>query len=964
MLYCPSVLMMVAVVTAGDSTMPAGMLNDRLKLLPLHVERKVQHAWQVLAAQTGAVPITAAVVRAVPALADAAGGLMVLLAVQPKGELLHSTWSAHVGLVDALGHGCTRGIKGSSLGQAAIHAANDVATFRGDVRAARRSAVAQGMPDQSPRDLSGDSRLLATWARGLEHRLCADGAASLGFAAGMWAAGGWFQSPAAALSMPSTPAALRAEVDRVEREIATLTAQREAGRQQAPPVGLAGAAAGSPPIVPMVALASVAGPSPHGSRPRGDGSDPGSRRSGSRESHRSRSSQASVTLALAGVVARLVSAGVPERVAQVLARQGVVAERLQSYGIEAISAALEDHVALSAIERLSLSLALGAGSHAPAAYSPMAPQPPVPPPSVPAPAAPPAPAPAPAPSPPPVMGAAVGSTVPRAPLTIDECRRAIVGGGHAHRMPGSVQSLAFYQQLWRECIGSLFAYPSPGVAPSPTAVPPGPPVVPPVAPSAPPAPAAPPLAPVPPVPPVTLPTPPVPPVPPVPLPTPPVPPVPLPTLPPPPPSALPPAALPEASAAPAFQTALLATPGTRELFAQVPLAYVLEAVRHCCEAMGVSLTASAGMVVPILGARIAQAFATANVRAGQAVQRAIDGGCPPEGVPGVVLAQLPPASGTGGAMRAAAASSGGGRAASGGALEAATQAAARIAAKPADLQAIDFLHTLSGESGSDGRLRAQVATLSLDAGMGADLCLLLAQENLESVKSGVLAALDPLASRVYALVIDVRERLLGARGRHYEHLFSPTGTASSVAKLVEAAAAGKLTSELVVGKQLSSFAMLCAWAPLAALVQESSPRDPTAAQAMLAMHAEAFGRGSTVQDLSIELAITPVFAAYTAEFARYARGGLATATTWASVREQVEQRSGRAALLRMSAVAAREGGAGRDADPAKAAEAARKVKAAKEREDREEAKKAKEAGAAAAASGAPAAAAPAAAAKK
>ena len=44
----------------------------------------------------------------------------------------------------------------------------------------------------------------------------------------------------------------------------------------------------------------------------------------------------------------------------------------------------------------------------------------------------------------------------QAPTTIDACRRALVAGGHSHRMPGSVQSLAFYQQLWRDCIGCFY----------------------------------------------------------------------------------------------------------------------------------------------------------------------------------------------------------------------------------------------------------------------------------------------------------------------------------------------------------------------------------------------------------------------------------------------------------------------------------------------------------------------------
>ena len=611
-----------------------------------------------------------------------------------------------------------------------------------------------------------------------------------------------------------------------------------------------------------------------------------------------------------------------------LARQGVVAERLPSYGLAVISAALEDHVALSAVERMSLAMALGTGERAPTAVPTIEPTaghaPTMAPAAVPATTAyvpvPPAPARPPAPAPAPTQHAP-----PQAPTTVDACRRALVAGGHSHRMPGSVQSLAFYQQLWRECIGCLYA-----PLASPAAVAGSPPIVPPApapAPTPPPAMAAlPPIVP----PPTTA------------------------------PSAAPSTTpAPHASAAAAFQAQLLATAGTRELFANVPVACVLEAVRHCCEAVGVSFTSSPGMVVSILGVRIAQALAAANVRAEQAVQRAVDAGCPPEGVPGVVLAQLPPAGGAGGPNRSAQLPSSG--RASGGALDAAARAAARMAARPGDMQAIERLHTLSGESGSDDRLRAQVSSLSLDAGMGADLCLLLAQENLDSIKSGVLAALDPLASRAYALVSDVRERLLGARVRHYERLFS-TGMASPVAKLVEAAAAGKLTSELVVGKALGAFPMLCVWAPLTALVRESSPRDSTAGQALLEMHAEAFGRGHGTprpEDLSIELAVTPVFTAYAAEFARYARGGLAAAPTWSSIREQVDKRSGREALLRMSAAAAREGsGAGREA----AAERDRKAKAAKEREEREEAKKAekaaKEAGAAAAAAaaGAPAAA--------
>ena len=303
---------------------PDGVLDARHEL-PLFTSRAT-------------VPIAMRVAEACAIeLGDAQGGEMVLLAVSPRGGVVHSTWSAFVAVCDYRGRTVFRAMRGSVFARAVRTAHADLVLNDGNAGLLQQQAARHFDRAQQPRGSdAGDAGKLASWARGLEagmkdriHLSHIEG--GWGVPAELFDAGGYFLSPldAADGAPPETPVAgsLAAQTAAIEHEIRVLSERldRSGGAASGGAnsgAHVAAALALSPPSVPLShADASVPGVAPAGGRVSPAGS---------------LGSRGSLDSAVSDIATSLVRAGVPSRASRVLAKAGVLPSHLPTLQYESL----------------------------------------------------------------------------------------------------------------------------------------------------------------------------------------------------------------------------------------------------------------------------------------------------------------------------------------------------------------------------------------------------------------------------------------------------------------------------------------------------------------------------------------------------------------------------------------------------------------------------------------------------
>jgi hypothetical protein len=297
-----------------------------------------------------------------------------------------------------------------------------------------------------------------------------------------------------------------------------------------------------------------------------------------------------------------------------------------------------------------------------------------------------------------------------------------------------------------------------------------------------------------------------------------------------------------------------------------------------------------------------------------------------------IVSALPRIAATGSSGTAAAGESG----------DALTRAAESLASQPEAKAGVQRLVRLGESGGDDAALRAAARALETSGTFGADIALILHQENLEKAPTGA----SPAASTLLAQMRQIRRYLLAARARWLEP-YVPSGRSAEA--LVKAAMSGELKVETLTGAkaggkaEASIRALMVIWPTLIALVRETSPRDATAESALLIMAKEAFDDAATNPAGALRMVIVDVFAELRKRSAQYLTGVDPEMASWDVVRRHVAGESQRKWLLSGTY----GGKANAEQKTPEQLAAAAKAKADRERADREK----RDAAAAAAASG-------------
>ena len=214
----------------------------------------------------GLVPIGRKVAELVPAVSDAAGGFMLLVASGDRatGDLpgvLNSTWAALVLLEDAAGNVTIRAVRGAQFVAACDAAQLDIGEARrvggaGISKAAAVVAAAESgagfATSQAPVELKGDRKVLAVWGAERARALVNSAGVSLldgGFSPPVpmarFSASGWFEaSPAPPLpqrvvvvdGVVTSPDVLRARAETLQQEVRSL---EQSSRRAASSAGVA-----------------------------------------------------------------------------------------------------------------------------------------------------------------------------------------------------------------------------------------------------------------------------------------------------------------------------------------------------------------------------------------------------------------------------------------------------------------------------------------------------------------------------------------------------------------------------------------------------------------------------------------------------------------------------------------------------------------------------------------------------
>ena len=208
------------------------------------------------------------------------------------------------------------------------------------------------------------------------------------------------------------------------------------------------------------------------------------------------------------------------------------------------------------------------------------------------------------------------------------------------------------------------------------------------------------------------------------------------------------------------------------------------------------------------------------------------------------------------------------------------------------------LYKLTDKPDSGDLIRAGSRAMETNGKYGADIALILHQENLDRTPSGASGA----AAQVLTHLRVVRTCLLAARARRFEpwSLLSTT----KVEELVKAAMTGNMTVALITGaaaaeKPEAKLACLAkAWPMVCELVRESSPRDPSVVSAFLLMAKEGFDPMVNVPGNALRVVFTDVFEEMRKRADDYRQGVAPVMQTWAVVRERSSELASRQLAVR------------------------------------------------------------------
>ena len=333
-------------------------------------------------------------------------------------------------------------------------------------------------------------------------------------------------------------------------------------------------------------------------------------------------------------------------------------------------------------------------------------------------------------------------------------------------------------------------------------------------------------------------------------------------------------------------------------------------------------------VVPITGTVYNISFENMVQTASQVIGRARGAGGGDAKV--AVMVALSQVATSGGHARAGART--GGNPGSAGTNEQVRAAAERLGAsgRGSALAAINALDLLSNAAAHDetrqAELRAAVRELETSDQWGADVSMMLHQENLGNAPTGAGSVSAP-AMRVWRIMSAVRPRLLQARTRYFGKV-CPHGVDAGA--VITAINTGKLTVALLAGLKPGAAktatteseirnGVLRAWPVMVAIVRDILPRDASAEYNLLLMAKDASDAARAMADPMSS--VTPVFEEMSERYTDYLTAGAAESqATWEKVKTDTT-----AMALQSAAMAAmhKTGGASAAAVAAAAAQAAR-----------------------------------------
>jgi len=297
-----------------------------------------------------AMPITQGVANSVARLKDAVGGEILILRVRPAGAegLCTQTWSALCAIADGNDppRMTLRGLRGSDLSKA-VHQVQRELTGHEDIASLVAQTRKWGVPDQAPYNLTGEQRLLETWACTVARdnlELITRAVADLGLAGSRFSPTGWFEpEPSDPRGIASPQRSLLSYVPWIGLGAApptlpTAEAERTAAERAISPLPL-----------------SVAGSARRSAGSRGSG-------------HSSQASSRALSAAVDARTLKFVEHGVPRRVAEVVVDLGVSPSTVGAPGLApdevrmAVAEALADQGmrVMSSLEASATLASLGA----------------------------------------------------------------------------------------------------------------------------------------------------------------------------------------------------------------------------------------------------------------------------------------------------------------------------------------------------------------------------------------------------------------------------------------------------------------------------------------------------------------------------------------------------------------------------------------------------------------------------
>jgi hypothetical protein len=258
--------------------------------------------------------------------------------------------------------------------------------------------------------------------------------------------------------------------------------------------------------------------------------------------------------------------------------------------------------------------------------------------------------------------------------------------------------------------------------------------------------------------------------------------------------------------------------------------------------------------------------------------------------------------------------------------DALVRAAESLANIPAAKAGVQDLVRMAESGADDAALRAAARALETGA-HGAEVALILHQENLDKPPSGA----SPSACTLLQHMRQIRRYLLAARARWLEP-YLPAGLVAE--DMVKAAMSGSITVGTLGVKasakaEVAVRALMVVWPVLCALIRETTPRDPSWEDASLTMAKEAFDDASKNPSGALRIVMVDVFAERRKRSAQYLSGVEPELASWETVRSHVALESQRKWVLSGTYSASSQGA---DAAAKARADAAAKAKAEAEKE--------------------------------